>query len=562
MAGGDGRSLLRQRATVAQPGDIGAGGPTVQHVTTRRRDTIPGRLIRLFSILAGLSVASAAQAADLRVGTTGTPNLDPHFLLLDTSIAYNQHIYGALTDIDQFGKLHADLAESWTSDGGNVWRFNLRRGVTFHDGTPFTADDVVFSLGRVPNVPNNPAPYTSYILGVTEVRKVDDHTVELVTQQHHPMLPNQIAKLHMISKRAAEGVSTDDFNTGKAAIGTGPYRLVSYTGRDTLVLAPFRDYWGTKPEWDRVQFRVIANDAARVAALLAGDVDLIEAVPVRDAATLATRAGITVHQGSSTRVMFVGVNLTDKSGQQAGPGDNRNPLLDARVRHAMSLAMNRDGMNQSLLNGYGRIASQIGVAGITGNVDDAQPDPLNLEEAKALLQQAGYPSGFATTLTCTNDRYVADAQVCQTVGQLLARIGIRVDVQAIPASVYFGRIRPGNNPSPLFLGAWSNTMGDANYTLAAMFHTRDTERKLGASNRTGWSDAETDRNIEAAIAEPDPAKRVAFLQAAGRRAIDARVAIPLFSAPVLYASRTNITYDSGTAGSSEMTAAMRAHLRN
>jgi len=520
-----------------------------------------GRFIRLLAVAAGLSSAPVLHAEELRIGSPGTPNLDPHYLLLDTSIAYNQHIYGALTDIDQFGKLHADLAESWAPNGSNVWRFNLRRGVTFHDGTPFTADDVVFSLQRVPNVPNNPAPYTSYILGVTEVRKVDDYTVDLVTAEHHPMLPNQIAKLHIISKHAAENASTDDFNSGKAAIGTGPYRLVSYTGRDTLALAPFAGYWGTKAEWDRVTFKVMPNDAARVAALLAGDVDLIESVPIRDAATLSTRAGITVHKGSSTRVMFVGVNLTDKSGQQAGPGDNRNPLLDPRVRKAMSLAMNREGMNQSLLNGFGRIASQIGVAGITGNVDDAQPDPFDLAAAKALMQEAGYPNGFATTLTCTNNRYVADAQVCQAVGQLLARIGIRVDVQAIPANVYFGRIRPGNNPSPLFLGAWSNTMGDANYTLAAVYHTRDTERKLGASNRAGWSDAETDRDIEAAITEADPAKRVALLQSAGRRAIDARVLIPLFLAPVLYASREGITYDSGTAGSSEMTAAMRAHLR-
>lgn len=523
--------------------------------------TASARLARLFSVAVGMAVVSAPQAAELRIGSPGTPNLDPHFLLLDTSIAYNQHIYGALTDIDQHGKLHADLAESWQSDGGTVWRLKLRQGVTFHDGRPFTADDVIFSLRRVPNVPNNPAPYTSYLLGITEVKKIDDHTVDLVTTQHHPVLLYQIAKLMIVSRQAAENATSDDFNTGRVAIGTGPYRFTSYTGRDTLVLSPFAGYWGTKPEWDRVTFKVMSNDASRVAALLAGDVDLIEAVPTRDAAMLAARPGIAVHNGSSTRVMFVGVNQTDKSGQQAGPGDARNPLTDARVRRAMSYALNREAMNRSLLNSYGRVASQIGVPGIVGNVDDAQPDPFDVDAAKVLLAEAGYPDGFATTLTCTNNRYVADAQVCQAVGQMLARIGIRVDVQAIPANVYFGRIRPNNNPSPLFLGAWGNTMGDANYTLAAVFHTFDAARKLGASNRSGWSDAETDRFIEAAITEADPAKRVALLQSAGRRAIEARVLIPLLTAPVLYASRDDITYDSGTAGSSEMTSAMRVHLR-
>lgn len=507
--------------------------------------------------LLGLSLGmSAAQADNLRIGSTGTPTLDPHFMLIDTNIAYNQHIYGALIDLDAHGQLRPGLALSWQPEGNNTWRFRLRPGVTFHDGTPFIADDVVFTLQRVPNIPNNPAPYTGALLGVTEVRKVDDLTVDLVTDGFVPMLPNQLANLSIVSRRAAEGRSTEEFNQGRAAIGTGPYRLVRLQGRDRLLLQRYDNYWGEKPAWNEVEFRVLANDAARTAALLAGDVDLIEFVPLHDAARLASTPGITVHSGSSSRVMFLGVNLDPR----VTVVDGRSPLTDPRVRQAISLAANREGMIRSLLLGYGQVASQIGIPSMNGYVD-VPADRFAPDEARRLLAEAGYPNGFSTALLCTNDRYVADAQVCQALGQMLARIGIRADVQAVPANVYFGRVRAGNNPAPLFLGAWSNNQGDAGYTLNNLFHSLDRGRRLGASNRSGYSNPETDRDIEAALNERDPAHRLALLQSANRRATEARVLIPFFSAPVLVASKSSIRYEVGDSGSSEMTSALRAFPR-
>jgi peptide/nickel transport system substrate-binding protein len=507
--------------------------------------------------MAASLLAPAARAAELRIGSMGTPTLDPHFLLLDSNIAYNQHIYGALLDVDENGVLQPNLALSWSAEGQDRWRFTLRQGVTFHDGTPFTADDVVFSLNRVPNIPNNPAPYTGALLGVSEVRKVDDHTVDIVTAGFVPMLPNQLAKLSIVSKRVAEGKGPEDFNAGRAAIGTGPFRLVEVQGKERLFLQRFDGYWGRKPDWERVEFRVLASDSSRSAALMAGDVDLIEFVPLQDVAKLAATPGITVHNGNSSRIMFVGVNV-DPGVQMV---DGRSPLTEPKVRQAISLAANRDGMLKSLLLGYGRTASQIGVPSMNGYVADAPVDAFAPDEARKLLAEAGFPNGFQTSLLCTNNRYVADAQVCQALGQMMARIGIQVAVQAVPANVYFGRVRAGNNPAPLFLGAWSNNEGDAGYTLNNLFHTFDREKKLGASNRSGWSDSQADQEIEAALTEHDPARRRAFLTAAGRRAIEARVLIPLFSAPVLLASKSTILYDVGDSGSSEMTSAMRAHIR-
>lgn len=504
---------------------------------------------------------SAATAAELRIGMLATPTIDPHFLYLDSNIAYQRHLYGSLLQIDEESRLVPDLALSWSAEGDTVWRFNLRQGVTFHDGSAFTADDVVFSMRRVPAIPNNPAPYTTQLQGVTEVRKVDDHTVEFVTESFNPVLPSQIAQLAIVSRAAVEGRGTEDFATGRAAIGTGPYRFVAFTGRDRLVLEPFAAYQGPKPEWSRVTFRVIPSNTARSAALLAGDVDLIEFVPSGDAARLAATPGISVHAGSTSRVMFMGVNLTQASGQVAGPNDPRNPLTDPRVREAMSLAMNRQGIVSNLLNGYGKVADQIAVPGMLGYVPDAPQDRYSVERARQLLREAGYADGFSTSLVCTNDRYVADDATCQAAGQMLARIGIRTAVEAIPSNVYFGRVRAGRNPAPLFLGAWGNSRGDMGYTLGAIYHSYGTQGGLGTSNRSGWSDADADREIRMALVERQPERREALLVSAGRRAVEGRSLIPLFTAPVLLASTDRVSYTPGHSGTSELTLAMKAHPR-
>ena len=499
----------------------------------------------------------ATQAADLRIGTQNTPTLDPHFLLLDSNSAYNQPIYGALTDMDERGRLTPDLATTWTSDGGNTWRFNLRQNVTFPDGTTFTADDVVYSLKRVPNVPNNPSPYTSQVLGVTDIRALDPNTVEITTAGFLPLLPAQLAKLAIVSKKTTERSATEDFNQGRAAIGTGPYRVTQVEGKDRVLLERFPQYWGRKPEWDHVEFRVLPNDSSRSAALLAGDVDLIEFVPLQDAARLAATPGIVVHSGDSARVMFLGLNVDPRLDMI----DGKNLLLDPKIRQAISLAINREGIVRSTLVGYGRVATQLGVPGMNGYLDDLKPDPFAPDDARRLLAEAGFPNGFATSLICPNGRYVADAKVCQALGQMLARIGIKASVEALPAAIFFGKIRTGNNPAPLFLSAWSNVMGDAGYTLNNIFHSIDPTRKMGGINRTSYTDPLTDHDIDAALTESDPARRLTLLKSANRRAAEARIILPIFTAPVVLASKATLTYDVGDSGSSEMTSAMRTHAK-
>lgn len=514
-----------------------------------------GLILRLcFGVLVAVA-GVGVRAADLRVGTQNVPMLDPHFSQQDSNTAYNQHIYGALLDIDETGRLLPDLAESWTAVGDQTWRFVLRRGVVFHDGSAFVADDVIYSLGRVPNVPNNPSPYSGQLLGITEVKRVDDFTVDVVTAGYLPTLPAQLAKLHIMSRRVAEGRSTEDINQGRATIGTGPYRLVEVQGKERIVLQRFERYWGKQPDWERVEFRVLPNDSARTAALLAGDVDMIEFVPLQDAARLASTPGIVVNSGTSPRVMYLGLNVDPKLESGGGP----NPMLDRRVRQAVSMSLNREGMVRSLLLGYGRTATQIGVPGTLGYLEELKTGAYEPDAARKLLAEAGFPNGFSTSVVCTNGRYIADAQVCQALGQMLSRIGLKVSVEAVPASVFFGRVRTGNNPAPLYVGAWSNVMGDMGYTFNNIFHTLDPAKKMGAVNRSGWSDAALDGEIDAALNERDAGKRLGLLRAAGARVAEATVLLPLFNAPVVVATKAGIRYDVGTGGSSEMTSAMRAH---
>ncbi len=506
-----------------------------------------------------LMVSTAAPAAELRLGMANVPTLDPHFLWLGSNMSYNMHLYSTLLRMDEDGRLQPDLATAWTREGPQAWRFTLRPGVTFHDGSPFTADDVVFTLQRVPNIPNNPSPYTPYIATVTEVVKIDELTVELRTSRPNPTLPEQIAGLMMVSRRAAEGQPTGAFNSGVAAIGTGPYRYGQFADRGRITMAANPAYYGGRPAWDRLEFRIVPNDTARSAALLAGDVDLIESVQPRDATSLAQRRGIAVHVGTPSRVMFLGVNLGGGNAEALrAAGADIEPLKNPLVRRAMSLAINREGMIRSLLGGYSQPASQIATPGMRGYLDDVTPDAFDLAEARRLMAEAGYPDGFATSLMCTNDRYVADAETCQALSQMFARIGIRTGVDAVPGTVYFGRVRAGANPQPLFLGGWSNSQGEVLATLVAMYHSFDRARGMGTANRSGWSDPVADQSIRDAQLEGDEGRRLAMEMVAFRRGTENRMFIPLFASPLILASRAGIAYRPGTAGSSELTLAMKA----
>ena len=341
------------------------------------------------AIVACCLAFSGAGAAGLRVGTRAAPSLDPHFLFLSTTVAYSRHIYDLIVVKDVDGSLKPGLATSWEPIEPTRWRFHLRKGVKFHDGSDFTAEDVKFSLERVPNVPNNPGPFTGNLKSVIGTEIKDPYTIDVLTSSVNPLIPQQFGNIFVVSKKLVEGKDSRDFTSGAVAIGTGPYRFVSFTPGQSLVVRRNDDYWGGKQPWDEVTFRLIPNDAARVAALLAGDIDLADFIPPSDVPSLRENKNITVHTGPSNRTIYLVPNssrdkLADVLDLSGKPLDT-NPFKDIRIRKALSLAIDRTVIVERVMGGLAIPASQIVPPGMVGYDKDRPVQKADPAGAKKLL---------------------------------------------------------------------------------------------------------------------------------------------------------------------------------
>ena len=250
-------------------------------------------MLRTFHRAVGAAILSlllgaSAHAADLTIGlSTPVTSLDPHFHNLTPNNSLGRHVFETLVRQDESQRMQPGLAESWKAINDLEWEIKLRKGVKFHNGQNFTADDVIATFKRVPNVPNSPASFAFFVRPIVEIKAVDPLTLRLKTDKPHPLLPNDMGAVMILPKSVAETAKTEDFNSGKAMIGTGPYRLVEYVAGDRVVLKRNDAYYGQKPAWENVRFKMIPSAPARVAALLAGDVQMIEGVPTADIAKLS-----------------------------------------------------------------------------------------------------------------------------------------------------------------------------------------------------------------------------------------------------------------------------------
>lgn len=486
----------------------------------------------------------APRAQNLTMGVQSSFTLDPHYLFLGPNMAAARHLYEALVGRDAESRWVPGLALSWTAVDDTTWEFRLRPGVTFHDGTPFTAADVVASFSRVPSIPNNPGPYTSNLRTITRTEVVDPLTIRIHTDSPNPVLPGQLTNIFIIPAHIAASASTGDFNAGRAAIGTGPFRLESARGSDGMVLRRNPGWWGGAAPWEKVEVRVVPSDASRLAALLAGDLDLTEEVPTTDLARLARDPRVAVFHRPSDRVMFLLPNigaerlplLTGADGQPL-PG---NPLRDLRVRRAVSLAISRTSLAERALDGFAFPTGQLVPEGFGGGDPTMRPDPYDPAQAHRLLAEAGFPQGFGLTVGCSNNRYVNDGRVCQALGQMLSRGGFQTKVEALPGTVFFPRSQAGRNDFPLILfGLSLSSTRDVQHLLALVLHSRN--RELGSGNRGGFADAELDRMIEAAMVRMDDGREGA-LREAMRRGVSLLGAIPLYNQVTIAVARRGITY--------------------
>jgi peptide/nickel transport system substrate-binding protein len=493
------------------------------------------RLVLAALPIAALALASVPAAAqNLTIGVRAGPeSIDPHFTATGTHAEALKHVFDTLVWSGDKLQLEPRLAESWRPIGPTTWEFKLRRGVKFHDGSDFTAEDVKFSIERIPLV-SGPNPTTIYIRQVKSVVVVDPFTLHVETNGPAPTLPNDFIRLFIVSAKAAAGLTRENaneaFNAGRAAVGTGPYRFVSWTPREQLVLERFDGWWGEKQPWQRVIRREIPNDAARVAQIRAGQVDMVVRLPASDIATLEREPRLQVVKGDTIYVFNLDFDFRETSPQISAKDGSRlptNPFRDARVREAIDLAIDRVALAEVAMEGLGTPKSQMVTPGIFGEIPNFPIPQPNVQRARQLLTEAGYPNGFKFTLSFSIDRLPGDRAVGTAVAQMLAQIGIDVQANGQPIAVVFPA-RTRGEYSATMLG-WGTLTGEANYTYSSLGHTNDPSKRLGAFNWRGYSNARLDELIQAATVELDEKKRETLLQEVGRLYISERISLPLVS---------------------------------
>ncbi len=502
-------------------------------------------LVRVAAAAFGaLWLSAGAQAADLTIGlATDITALDPHYhnVTPNNSVAF--HIFGFLVERDEKSHLIPGLATEWKAIDATTWEFKLRKGVKFHDGSDFTAADVVASIERVPLVPRSPSSFTAYTKQIQKVEVVDPYTIRFHTAAPYPLMPSDMTQVMIINK-AFKSASTEDFNSGKAAIGTGPYKLVRYVKGDRIELVRYDGYWGGKTPWEHVTMKLLTQDATRVAALLAGDVQVIEAVPPADAPKLRTDKRVSMYRTVADRMIYlhldsnrdVSPGVTDKSGAPM----TKNPLKDARVRKAMSMAINRPAIVAQVMEGEAIPAGQLVPDFLFGATRNLQVEKYDPAGAKKLLAEAGYPNGFGITIASPNNRYVNDAKIAQVVAQMLTRVGIDTKVNAMPSGPFFSKA--SDLEFSLMVVGWSTGTGEASSSLKNLIMTYNKDKGFGNANRGRYSNPKVDLLTEDALQTVDDAKREAYLQRATELAINDTAIIPLHFQVNLWATRNGIRY--------------------
>ncbi|AWV22878.1 Dipeptide-binding protein [Roseomonas mucosa] len=493
-----------------------------------------------------LATAEAgAQELTMGVGAQVT-SMDPHYHNLTPNSGVAGMVFGTLVATDANVRPRPGLALSWRPVDETTWEFKLRPGVKFHNGQDFTAEDVAFTIARVPTVPNSPSSFAQYVRAIKRVEIVDPLTVRFHTEAPYPLLPTDLVNVMMLDRQTHEGATTEDFNSGKAAIGTGPFRLVSYRSGDRIELERNDAYWGDKPHWSKVHYRMITSDAARTAALLAGDVDVIDQVPTSDLKRLRDDKRINVEETVGLRLIYLAMDqgnegdspfVTGPDGQKLG----RNPLRDARVRKALSIAIDRQAIAARVMEDATVPTGQVMAEGTTGYVPDLPAPKADPEAARKLLAEAGYPQGFRITIHGPNDRYMNDARIIQAVGQMWTRIGVRTQVDAQPFTAFIARASRGD--TSVHLMGLAATSGEASTMLRALLATQDKELGTGASNRGHYSNPAFDTKLNEAMRTLDDAKREAILQEATRMAMADTGLIPIHIQKNAWALRHGLSID-------------------
>lgn len=491
----------------------------------------------------GLALQGPAAAQDLTVGL-GIPitSLDPHFANNSPNKAVARHFFEALIAFDEKLELVPALATSWKRTGETTWEFELRRDVKYSDGTPLTAADVVASFERAPVVPNSPASLALFTRSVKQVTAVDPLKVRIETKYPDPLLPTMIPEI-LIVPAARKDATTADYNGGKTMVGTGPFVFESYTAGDRLVMKRNDAYWGRKPDWSKVTLRFITNDATRVAALLSGDVNLIENVPP-DLVDRVKKGGFNIVQSKPVLPVYVGFDVGGEttahvSAVNPGPGAKANPLQDKRVRQALSYGIDRKAISERIQQGTTAPAGQLLLDDLFGASPNVKPHPYNPEKAKALLAEAGYKNGLNLTIHGPNDRLANDSRVVQAIAQMWNRIGVNAKAEVMPWSIYFPKA--GKREFSIWLLS-SGSIAEMATALNSVVVTHDPKNGKGVNNRGRYSNPQLDDLVNTAFLTLDDTRRRELLVKASDLFADEVPVMPLYFYSFSIATPKNIKY--------------------
>jgi peptide/nickel transport system substrate-binding protein len=506
-----------------------------------------------YSILFGLAITAFAasvpphhaQAAVFKWANDGDMRaMDPYTFDETVQNSFLHNIYEPLVRHNRKLEVEPALATNWEQTSPTVWRFHLRPNVKFQDGTPFKASDVVFSFKRINSKTSLLSPE---VAAIKEIRAVDDLTIDIETKQPDPILTSELVTMLIMSEawcnrnNATEPATigtTDNFAL-RNAMGTGPFRLTSREPDRRSVLEKNPDWWD-KPEHnlDRVEFNVIGNAATRVAALLSGEMDMIYTVPTQDIERIGHAPGLKIIEGPELRTIYLGFDQARPELQYSNV-KGKNPFQDVRVRQAFSLAIDEKAIAQRVMRGNARPTWLMWGPGVNGFNEAMNTRPaVDLAKAKQLLADAGYPNGFQVKMDCPNDRYVNDEQICVAISAMMARVNVKVDVDARTKTKFFTDVNYPNFNTSFYLLGWTPATYDAQNVFQSILHSRG--QGIGLTNDGGFSNPRIDELTPLIAVELDPKKRQAMIDEGAKIIQDQVGFLPLHQQTIVWAAKKNI----------------------
>nr|WP_252955422.1 ABC transporter substrate-binding protein [Siccirubricoccus soli]MCO6418794.1 ABC transporter substrate-binding protein [Siccirubricoccus soli]MCP2684929.1 ABC transporter substrate-binding protein [Siccirubricoccus soli] len=497
------------------------------------------------TMLAG-GAAAQRPADEVVLGIAVPPSsVDPHVLNASPNSQLAAHVFSRLVERDARFQPRPGLAREWRQVGEDAWEFRLVPGVLWHDGRPFTAEDVAFSLARAKAVPNGPGGFGGLLRMVARVEVTEPLVLRITTRRPHAQLPLELSTLSIVSRHAGQGATTEDYNSGRAAIGTGPYRLLSHLPNERTELVRNEHYFGPREPWARVTLKVLPQEAARAAALRSGAADLIEQVPAADLAAFRrdTRFGVFVTPG--LRLMFLQLDLGHPQAPQVTDGLGRplaaNPFRDRRVRLALSHAIDRAALAERVLGGAAVPAGQWLPPGTPSFDPGIAPPRHDPALARRLLAEAGYPEGFRLLLLGPQGRYLGDLAMAQAVAGMWDAVGVATEVVTLPWAGYTARSMHLDFAARL--ASWTSLTGEASNPLSHVLGTYDPVLRRGSANLGRYSNPALDSLVEQAMATEAAPAREAMLRQALRLAAEDVPVIPLVRPLAAWAARRGLRYE-------------------